>query len=292
MNSLKQARLTAIFLFLSTIVTAQTPPPKGPYLGQIPPGKIPVIFAPGFISNKNVVGCTFHPNGREFYFCRFISGTPYLMFTQKQASGWTEPAFVQFNRDFFGGPPFISPDGSSFIWRAKRPFPADWPGVKPQPGSREELVYWNMQKTGAEWSAPAPFLLPFPDNFRLHGISLSLDSTIYTCHGNAIFKIAYKNQAYTEPETVISGYPGAYPAIAPDESFLVFTKQGNPRQLMVIFRNTDNSWTQPVSLGETINKPGMNGYPYISFDGKYLFYTSNHNLYWISTEFLEDLRTP
>jgi len=280
---------TALIGYPHSIATAQASVAKGPYLGQTPPGKSPQIFAQGFFSNRNVVGCTFYPDGSEFYFSQFISNSNRIMVTKHEESGWTEPVLAGFNKGFFGGPPFISPDGTRFIWRAVRPFPANWPGVKPKSGSREEVVYWNMHKTETGWTDPEPFLLPIPDNSRLHGISMTLDGTIYTCYSNLIVRIVCKGQGFLEPEIVLKGYPGAYPAVAPDENFLVFTKQGNPRHLAVIFRNEDSSWTEPKNLGDKINQKGMNGYPYISYDGQYLFYTVNHRIYWISTEAIKDL---
>ncbi len=44
--------------------------PDGPYLGQIPPGLEPEIFAPGIISfaDHNESHPTFLPDGKEFYF--------------------------------------------------------------------------------------------------------------------------------------------------------------------------------------------------------------------------------
>lgn len=45
--------------------------PKGPYLGQKPPGMIPEIFAPGIISTaKEELNSVFSLDGREFYFTR------------------------------------------------------------------------------------------------------------------------------------------------------------------------------------------------------------------------------
>lgn len=218
---------TALIGYPHSIVTAQASVAKGPYLGQTPPGKSPQIFASGFVSNRDIVGCTFSSDGQEFYFSQFISNSNRIMVTKHEESGWTDPE---------------------------------------------------------------PFLLPVPDNSRLHGISMTLDGTIYTCYSNLIVRIVCKGQEFLEPEIVLKGYSGAYPAVAPDENFLVFTKQGNPRQLTVIFRNEDSSWAEPKNLGNKINQKGMNGYPYISYDGQYLFYTVNHRIYWISTEAIKDLR--
>jgi hypothetical protein len=97
------------------MILAQSSIPEGPYLGQTPPGKIPQIFAPGFISNRDVVGCTFFPDGQEFYFSRFVSNSNRIMVTKSKDSGWTQPVLAEFNKDFFGGPPYISPDAQQFF---------------------------------------------------------------------------------------------------------------------------------------------------------------------------------
>jgi Tol biopolymer transport system component len=258
--------------------------PKGPYLGEEPPGFIPKVCAPRVISDRPVVGGTFSPDGREFYFCRFTGNSLRIFFTRSTPSGWSEPEEAEFNHNFFGGPPFYSPDGSQLIWRAARPFPDDWPGPKPGPGTLEEIVYWNMPRTEAGWGAPRLMQLPIPKNARQHGISTTLEGTVFTSYGNIVVRIPMKNNSFSRPQTILTGYSGAYPAVAPDESYVVLTKQGRPRRLMVSFKNPDGSWTEPKDLGSQINVNGMNGYPSISSDGKYLFYTVNHKIYWVSTE--------
>ncbi len=45
---------------------------KGHYLGQKLPGMTPDMFAPGVVSTNDLIemGCTWTPDGREFYFDR------------------------------------------------------------------------------------------------------------------------------------------------------------------------------------------------------------------------------
>lgn len=283
--------LTAGVILISGILLAAfAQQPTGEYLGEEPPAITPKIFSPNFISNRNVVGGTFSPDKREFYFSRFTANSLRIYFTRNSKSGWTEPKEAEFNKGHFGGPPFFSPDGSQLIWRAARPFPDDWPGLKPKPGSLEEVAYWSMIRTESGWSAPRPMELPVPKDMRQHGVSVTREGTVFISYGNNVARIPLKNDSYSDPEIILTGYSGAYPAVAPDESFLVLTKQGLPRRLLVSFKKEDNTWTMPKDLGGQVNHPAMNGYPYISPDGKYLFYTAGHRIYWVSTDIIHSLK--
>jgi hypothetical protein len=63
---------------------------EGAYLGQKPPGMVPEIFAPGYISTeKRELNSVFTPNGKEFYFAISIPGRGYRMyFTRQLEKGW------------------------------------------------------------------------------------------------------------------------------------------------------------------------------------------------------------
>jgi len=61
------------------------------------------------------------------------------------------------------------------------------------------------------------------------------------------------------------------PFIAPDESYLVFLS-GN--DLYIAFRDGD-AWSQAHKLGNNVNNGDHNASPYVSPDGKVLYYTSS-----------------
>jgi hypothetical protein len=64
------------------------------------------------------------------------------------------------------------------------------------------------------------------------------------------------------------------------------------------------SWTRPRNLGARVNSPWKDEYPYVSADGKYLFFNSNRpsllygspipdgpgNIYWVDASVVEELR--
>jgi hypothetical protein len=100
--------------------------------------------------------------------------------------------------------------------------------------------------------------LPVPKDMRQHGVSVTRKGTVFISYGNVIVRIPCKNNSYSDPETILTGYSGTYPEVAPDESFLVLTKQGLPRRLLVSFKKENNTWTIPKDLRDQINLPAMN----------------------------------
>ncbi|MEO0338730.1 MAG: hypothetical protein AAF242_05905, partial [Bacteroidota bacterium] len=82
--------------------------------------------------------------------------------------------------------------------------------------------------------------------------------------------------------------------IAPDESYIIFcsTRAGGYGRgdLYISFKNNDGDWTPAVNMGAAINTSNYEYCPFVSKDGKYLFYTSKQDIYWISTKILEDLK--
>ncbi len=80
--------------------------------------------------------------------------------------------------------------------------------------------------------------------------------------------------------------------VSKDESFMIVT---TPSGLAISFAKPDNKWETPVNLGKEINFGlGMWG-PYISDDGKYLFYStgtksdySDVGVYWVQIDNLID----
>jgi len=79
--------------------------------------------------------------------------------------------------------------------------------------------------------------------------------------------------------------------VARDEAFMILAKNG----LQISYHKNNGSWTNPKSLGSTINFGlGMWG-PYVSSDNKYLFYTTGTNpnysdtrIHWVRIDGLMD----
>jgi hypothetical protein len=73
--------------------------------------------------------------------------------------------------------------------------------------------------------------------------------------------------------------------------------------LYVSYKNGDGSWTAPANLGPTINTAAKEAFPFVTFDGKYLFFMSNRmsalnrslipdgpgNVYWVDARVIRAL---
>lgn len=74
--------------------------------------------------------------------------------------------------------------------------------------------------------------------------------------------------------------------------------------LYVTFKKKDGSWTTPKNMGDGVNSSAREGFPFVSRDGKYLFFNSSRassintrpipegagNIFWVSATIIEDLR--
>jgi hypothetical protein len=76
--------------------------------------------------------------------------------------------------------------------------------------------------------------------------------------------------------------------VAPDESFIVYG-HGFPRRLLVSTQAEDGTWTPPRSISDGFGFEGaeMNGMPYVTPDRRFLFFTANHDIYWVDARVMD-----
>ncbi|MCX6557307.1 MAG: hypothetical protein NTW95_07770 [Candidatus Aminicenantes bacterium] len=260
---------------------------KGPYLGQIPPGKEPKIFAPGIVSQtaSKESACTFSPDGKEFYFTRNNSQ---IMASRLEAQGWTYPAPVQFSAGYIANEPHVTYDNRRIYWNWEHPAPAGEPKLP-------DYGIYVSERTAAGWSVA---------KYAGQGmfVSSSRDGKIYVTHTGP--ECDFVSQAIMKGN-LIAGYEDlkggieklrgrsdsiAHPCIAPDGSYIVFDIDGGPH-LFVSFKCKDGTWGEAVDLSQY----GLDvkaGIASISPDGRYLFFGWNDDIYWVSTRIISDLPIP
>jgi ankyrin repeat protein/Tol biopolymer transport system component len=263
---------------------------KGPYFGQIPPGKTPQIFAPGVVSllTTSDYAVTFSPDGKEFYFTR--GGNPQvIMVCREEAGGWTAPAPAAFSAGFSAHEPHLTLDNKRIYWGWFRPIPPGEPNLQ-----HMDYGIWASDRAPDGWSAP---------KFVGQGmfVSSSMDGQIYvTDHtelpNGYLAKVNMADGRFAGFVRLRGGLDKlrsqstniAHPAIAPDGSYIVFDVGGGPH-LYVCFRNPDGTWSEAVDLSRHSLDP-RGGIAKISPDGKFLFFGMSGDIYWVSTSLIEDLR--
>ncbi|MCB2196309.1 MAG: hypothetical protein KQH79_10635 [Bacteroidetes bacterium] len=276
---------------------------KGDYFGQTPPGDIPVVFAPNIISVDSTVehgSPSFSPDGSEVFWQSNYrqSGKETQIFglTMKQVGDkWTTPEKTPYRGGFV-----FAPDGERLYFGCE---------------DKEGHVCF-VEKLDENWSEIKNLGLieRFPDLKFAYNLTIASNGTIYFLghaegfrNNYAIYRTELINGDYEKPELLPLNIntPGDSilnwtPYIAPDESYLIFSRRrmlptDDYGDLYISFLKPDKSWTDPVSLGESINSNGYERFPKVSPDGKYLFFTrfvsrGNEDVLWVSADIIDKLR--
>jgi hypothetical protein len=269
---------------------AAFPELRGPYLGRKPPGRTPEVFAPGIVSaryglHSNVV---FSPDGAEAFWSLMIPprgagyGTGRTVVSRLVNGRWTYPQPAVFDGTPLDDVPFFHPAAPRLYDMSSRRLPDGAP-----PG-KENIWVWD--KGGKGWTNPRP-LEPSVNRLPHHWqFSVDRSGTLYfsSTWGGArgIFSSRLVDGRYAEPENLgpSIGSDAGFPFIAPDGSYLLFTRGMD--QLCVSFPGPQGRWGEAISLGPEF--AGM--LPIVSPDGKYLFFGRNAQAYWADAAVIEELR--
>ena len=268
---------------------------KGPYLGQAPPDLKPRIFAPGIVSTTGnfEFSVAFTPDGREIYFTRRREpgGQNRIMVCRQEKTGWTAPEEASFCKGFPGNEPHITPDGKKLYFGCNR----QRPGME-----QAEYGIWVTERTGKGWAEPLYHGPGMYVSAARNGNLYMTDVTGIVGRDRPVILYRWADGRYGPPQrlggAVNSPVVADHAFIAPDESYIVFDSSGRPGSqggegdLYVCFRKEDGTWGEAVNLGDTINTPATNFCPMVSPDGKYLFYATYRDIYWVSAEVIQRLR--
>jgi len=293
--------LVMAFVLAGSIQAFAKPFAKGPYLGQIPPGPIPKVFAPGLICDTRphqLEGwATFSADGNTFCFSRNY----YVYITENTDQGWTVPKRIK-SIPYRVTSPCVSPDANSiyFIIAGKK-------GL------------YRCDRTTHGWSKPQLLGPPLSSPVRETSCSIAANNNIYLCSNrkgwdgkSGIWVIPFVDNTWPRAIHLSIDHPlGNDPGIAPDESFMVFYSirpgaiPGTETNLYLTLRQPDGSWSKPRDMGPRINTGYYEYFARISPDKKYMFfirangwgYNSNSDtgdIYWVELkEYLpESYRSP
>lgn len=272
---------------------------KGPYLGQKPPGMVPEVFAPGIISTeKSELNAVFSPAGDEFYFAIHLAPPEdrYVIMVSRQVNGiWTRPEVAPFSGRYTDVDMTFSLDGKQLYFCSKRPVPQS---------ASPEYNIWVVHRTpNGGWSEPENLGAPvntagsetyptFTKNGRMYFSS--------SRQGGKGSKDIYYSEliggAYSDPvnlgEAINSQFGEGDTFVAPDESYLIVTHWGGPKGkgLYISFKQEDGTWTKSVDMESILKRTIVGGCPMVTPDGKYFFYTSKGQIYWVDARIIDQCR--
>ena len=271
----------------SSFLAAETPshpPATSKPAPASPAGNGPELFAEGVVSTGAFESHpALTPDGRTLY---FVKSTPEftdwkIYVTEHQDGRWTAPKIASFSGKHRDADPFVTADGKLLYFISDRS-----PGEKP----KEDMDVWVMERTeSGAWGEPRNLGAPVnsPGNEWLP--RPAANGTLYFGSDRPgglgrtdLYRSRFTGGTYSEPENLgpaVNSAADEYePAIAPDESFLVFMAAGRPDDrgggdLYIAYRK-DGAWAQAKNLGPTINGPGLEIAPYFSLDGTSFYFSS------------------
>ena len=273
-------RDAALLLVLGTLAACATA--TRAYVGDAAPPDdgTPVLFAPGVISTGDVFASTFTPDGQTVVFTKVAAGRPLTLMQSHWRDGrWTTPERLPFSGTYRDLDPAFSPDGGRLYFSSRRP-------AGPSPADTMSLDdTWYVDRVGSGWGTPVRAAGAVNSEAVDMYPSVTRRGTLYFDSSRSRRRMAYRADAlpgggWAEPvllDVAINGDSGSSNLfVDPDERFVVFaTRRADGyggADLHVSWR-TPTGWSRPVNLGPTVNTAETEFCPFVSHDGRYLFFT-------------------
>ena len=278
---------------------AQKADPK--YFNQVSPGTTPMIFAPDKVSmtDQFEFGAVFSKDRSEFYYGVYANGKAETRMMKFENGSWTSPIAILIHDVYSYNDPFLTPDEKKLFFISDRPLSGE--------GPKKDFDIWYIERQSGKWSEPINAGKNINSEKNEYYISFTKDGKMYFSsnvgdkegkNNYDIYSSEFRLGEFQSSAKLASGVNSPhYEAdvfVSPDESYLVFAADRpgglGSGDLHVSFRDTNGNWTAARSLGNTVNTETDDFCPYITPDGKYLFYASRGDVYWVSTEVIKKLR--
>lgn len=237
----------------------------------------------------------FTPDGNTVFFDRSSGKHKTIMVAHRYDGRWSTPAVATFSGHWFDQDPVVAPDGTYLLFDSDRPVV---PGGKPLrqnyfaggvgPGSN----VWRVDRHGDRWGKPRWLGPLINSDVFIDFPSIAADGTIYFMRWDKkarvmhILHSEYRGGRYLAPKPAGLGLPSVSkhdPAVAPDQSFIVFNygkTKGGLGRLSIAFREHDH-WSNPIDLGDVINRDMPWG-SRLAPDGHTVYFTGNSGIWQLS----------
>ena len=285
-----------LVMFLITVSIATTcnagdfPELRGPFLGQTPPESGVEIFAPGFLEPATGYHSSVVFNA--------AAGETYC--SERIGDRWARPGKLPFDPEYGVREPMFAHGDRRLYFLSRRPLAHD-------PVTRERI--WSVERNGSDWSKPQlidAVVAAHPTHWQFSFTDkgdLYFTSEAPGVRGEQdVYISRWRDGAFTEPESVGEGVNTDLrefcPFIAPDESYLIFSRtvpeERGRSDLFISFRTAEGTWTEAVNMGDEVNSLHNETSPVVTPDGRYLLFLrvsgDVNDVYWTSTRIIDQLR--
>ncbi|MGN6518748.1 MAG: hypothetical protein ACTHK2_04905 [Dokdonella sp.] len=248
----------------------------------------PVVFAPATISGPaHDSAPAFSPDGTSVYFTRSNAAQSTIFVSRRRGERWSEPQVAPFSGEWNDMEPAFAPDGSWLVFVSNRPAAAGGAPIEAtyNGGVQKGGNLWRVERKGGGWSEPVRLPDAVNPNPSTFAPSVAADGSLWFMTTDAtsgrfrLYRAPFRDGRYHAAEPLPfsdGGTTDVDPAVAPDESFVVFGSGRRPNvgiDLFIAFRDGDG-WKEPVWLGERINSSGSDAEPRLGPDHATVYFSS------------------
>jgi Tol biopolymer transport system component len=272
------------------------------YFGEIEPSINPIVFAPDMISkpDRHEFGCVLSKDGTEVFFGIDKDGKAEIYYIKLESDTWSTPKAIFADSLFSYNDPMLSPDEQRLYFISDQSLDSS--------KKKKDIDIWYSERNGNSWSLPINAGNKINSNRNEYYITFLDDGAIYfssnveALRGKEydfdIYSAEMTQNEFAKPvkldDNINTNRYEADVFIAPDESYIIFCairKNGLGRgDLYISFRGANGNWTPSKNMGEAINSAGHELCPFVTTDGEFFFYTSEGDIYWVSTERLRQMK--
>ncbi len=274
------------------------------FFGQKPPDLESQIFAPGIVSIDSIAefGSTFSRDNKEFFFAiERKNGKAETHYRMALQLGWSDPIPLLVHDVYSYNDPMLSPDQKRLY------FISDQPLNGTGPKKDFDIWYIEREKKG-KWSKPINAGPAINSDKNEYYVSFAANGTMYFSSGRNtttehpkdydIYAAKATKDGFQKAEklgpSINTGHYEGDVFVAPDESYLIFTADRSydtfgAGDLFISFKK-NGSWTEAKNMGPKVNGPRFDYCPFVTSDGKYLFYTRAEEIRWIDAQIIDTLK--
>jgi Tol biopolymer transport system component len=226
------------------------------------------------------------PDGNEiFYTLQSPQGIfSTIMYMRKTNSGhWSSPEVAPFSGHYSDMEAAFRPDGKAIYFVSNRPLAGD---------SVKDFDIWIVEKNGESWSKPVNIGAPVNTRENEFYPSVSANGNLYFTANyprgkgkEDIYLARWERDHWAEPLSLDTGVNSAFyefnAFVSPAEDYIIFSSYGRKDDrgrgdLYISFRSANGTW-KPARNLTLINSEKLDYCPFVSFDKKIFFFTSEKN---------------
>jgi Tol biopolymer transport system component len=251
-----------------------------------PPEKLAIVGDGTISTPMNERDFALSPDGSEIFYTVSTPKSTYqtIVYSKKQSSGdWSSPEVASFAGEYTDLEPLFSSDGKTLYFASNRPLT----GTEPK-----DFDIWKITRVGNGWSSPENLGQTINTEGDEFYPAIGKSGNLYwtaTYKGGPgredIWMSEWKNNQYQKAialDTAVNSKFYEFNAyVDPNEQFILFTSYGRKDDtgggdLYMAVKDASGKWKPARNLKE-LNSKQLDYCPFVSPDGKALFFTSDRH---------------